>query len=70
MDRAQQFLTQALHIDLADYAFLPEEATSVARPNRTDWTFTWERKTSALRKRRIGCKSGSRAINPEPTSNF
>ncbi len=44
MDRAQQFLTQSLHIDLSNYAFLPEEATSVARPNRTDWTFTWERK--------------------------
>lgn len=44
IDRAQQFLTQALHIDLANYAFLPDEATSVARPNRTDWTFTWERK--------------------------
>ena len=42
--RAQQFLPQALHIDLANYTFLPEEANSVARPNRTDWTFTWERK--------------------------
>ena len=43
LDRAQQFLTQKLHVDLAAYAFLPEEANSVARPNRTDWTFTWER---------------------------
>ena len=24
-------------------SFLPEEANSVARPNRTDWGFTWER---------------------------
>lgn len=44
MDKAQQFLTQALQIDLANYAFLPDETNSVARPNRTDWTFTWERK--------------------------
>lgn len=42
--RAEQFLTQTLHIDLVAYAFLPEEANSNARPNRTDWSFTWERK--------------------------
>ncbi len=43
LNRAQQFLTQILRIDLAPYVFLPEEANSVARPNRTDWSFTWER---------------------------
>ena len=42
--RADQFLTQTLHIDLNTYVFLPEEANSNTRPNRTDWTFTWERK--------------------------
>ena len=42
--RAEQFLTQTLQTDLGAYAFLPEEANSIARPNRTDWTFTWERK--------------------------
>ena len=41
--RAQQFLSQTLHADLAAYTFLPEEANSFARPNRTDWAFTWER---------------------------
>jgi membrane protease YdiL (CAAX protease family) len=41
---AEQFLTQAVHIDLGAYQFLPEEANSNARPNRTDWSFTWERK--------------------------
>jgi membrane protease YdiL (CAAX protease family) len=50
MDRAQQFLTQTLHVDLANYAFLPEEATSVTRPNRTDWTFTWERKNFRVKE--------------------
>lgn len=44
LTRAEQFLTQTLHIDLGAYAFLPEEANSNARPNRTDWSFTWERK--------------------------
>ena len=43
MEKAQQFLTQTLHVDLANYAFLPDEANAVTRPNRTDWTFTWER---------------------------
>jgi membrane protease YdiL (CAAX protease family) len=41
--RAEQFLSETLHANLAAYAFLPEEANSVARSNRTDWTFTWER---------------------------
>lgn len=43
LTRAEQFLTQSLRTDLASYTFLPEEANSIARPNRVDWTFTWER---------------------------
>ncbi len=41
--RAQAFLRDALHTPLENYTFLPEEANSTARPNRTDWSFTWER---------------------------
>jgi Type II CAAX prenyl endopeptidase Rce1-like len=41
--RAQAFLRDALHAPLENYAFLPEESNSTARPNRTDWSFTWER---------------------------
>jgi Type II CAAX prenyl endopeptidase Rce1-like len=40
---AEQFLAQTLHTDLSAYTFLPEEANSNRKPNRTDWTFTWER---------------------------
>ena len=40
---AEQFLTQSLQTDRSAYTFLAEEANSAARPNRTDWTFTWER---------------------------
>ena len=29
--------------DRQSYTFLPEEANSIARTNRTDWSFTWER---------------------------
>ena len=43
LSRAGQFLTQTLHTDLTAYTFLPEEANSAVKPNRTDWTFTWER---------------------------
>ena len=43
LNLAEQFLAQSLHADLSAYTFLPEEANSNARPNRTDWTFTWER---------------------------
>jgi hypothetical protein len=41
--RAEQFLRDTLHTPLAAYTFLPEEVNSIARPNRTDWAFTWER---------------------------
>ena len=41
--RAEDFLRNTLHTPLEEYSFLPEEANSVARPNRTDWGFTWER---------------------------
>jgi hypothetical protein len=43
MARAEDFLVSTLHTPLAAYTFLPEEANSIARPNRTDWSFTWER---------------------------
>src|SRR5579864_2821238 len=43
MARAEQFLRDTLHTPLEAYTFLPEEANSTARPNRTDWSFTWER---------------------------
>jgi membrane protease YdiL (CAAX protease family) len=40
---AQDFLSTKLGLDLAQWDFLPEEANSNKRPNRTDWTFTWEK---------------------------
>jgi len=41
---AQQFLKSMLGTNLDNWNFLPEEANSQARPNRLDWSFTWERK--------------------------
>ncbi len=43
MARAEQFLRGTLQTPLDAYTYLPEEANSTARPNRTDWSFTWER---------------------------
>ena len=40
---AQQFLQSKLDTNLSNWTFLPEEANSLARPNRLDWSFTWER---------------------------
>jgi membrane protease YdiL (CAAX protease family) len=40
---AQQFLQAKLSDNLANWTFLPEEVNSVTRPNRVDWSFTWER---------------------------
>ncbi|HUN62366.1 MAG TPA: CPBP family glutamic-type intramembrane protease [Candidatus Sulfotelmatobacter sp.] len=41
---AQQFAANKLGMDLSQWDFLPSEANSQARPNRVDWSFTWERK--------------------------
>jgi membrane protease YdiL (CAAX protease family) len=41
---AQQFLESKLGTDLNNWTFLPEEVNSITRPNRLDWSFTWERK--------------------------
>ncbi|MGB7844731.1 MAG: CPBP family intramembrane glutamic endopeptidase [Candidatus Acidiferrum sp.] len=41
---AKQFLQTNLGADLVQWEFLPEEANSLTRPNRLDWSFTWERK--------------------------
>lgn len=40
---AQQFLQAKLGTNLSNWTFLPEEANSLIRPNRVDWSFTWER---------------------------
>ena len=44
LDEAQQFLRSKVGTNLEDWNFLPEEASSTARPNRLDWSFTWEKK--------------------------
>jgi membrane protease YdiL (CAAX protease family) len=41
---AQQYLQNNLGINLDNWNLLPEEANSKTRPNRLDWSFTWERK--------------------------
>jgi membrane protease YdiL (CAAX protease family) len=40
---AQNFLVSRLGIDTSQWDFLPEEENSTKRPNRTDWSFTWEK---------------------------
>ena len=40
---AQNFLTAKLSKPAADWDFLAEEANSTKKPNRLDWSFTWER---------------------------
>jgi len=41
---AQNFLTSQLGKDANEWTFLPEEANSEKKPNRLDWSFTWEKK--------------------------
>jgi len=40
---AQNYLSARLGMDLRGWDVLPEEANSNKRPNRTDWSFTWEK---------------------------
>ncbi len=40
---AEAFASDALGQNLASYDFLPAESNSTERPNRRDWSFTWER---------------------------
>ncbi|HXX16853.1 MAG TPA: CPBP family intramembrane glutamic endopeptidase [Candidatus Eremiobacteraceae bacterium] len=44
-ERATAFLQSKLGIDLNPWEFLPAEANSRTRPNRVDWSFTWQLKT-------------------------
>ena len=39
---AESFLRDTLHLDLSRYEFREEEANSTERPNRRDWSFSWE----------------------------
>ena len=41
---AEQYLAAQYGSDLAQYDFLPEESNSTERPNRRDWSFTWQRR--------------------------
>ena len=40
---AQNYLGAKLGMDLRGWDALPEEANSKKKPNRTDWTFSWEK---------------------------
>jgi membrane protease YdiL (CAAX protease family) len=59
---AQDFLKAKLGKSAGDWDFLPEESNSVKRPNRTDWTFTWEkhgfRAKDAPERLQIGLNGG------------
>ena len=41
---AESFLRDTLHVDLSGYEFREEEANLTERPNRRDWSFSWERR--------------------------
>ncbi|MGH9795259.1 MAG: CPBP family intramembrane glutamic endopeptidase [Candidatus Acidiferrales bacterium] len=45
---ADGFLRERLKFDFARYEYLPGETNAFERPKRRDWSFTWERRVSAL----------------------
>jgi membrane protease YdiL (CAAX protease family) len=42
-ETAQNFLTSKLGKPAMNWDFLPEQANSAKKPNRLDWSFTWEK---------------------------
>lgn len=44
LSSAEQFLRTNEGLDLDQWNFLPEEAGSEVKPNRIDWSFSWEKK--------------------------
>ncbi|MGH9791576.1 MAG: CPBP family intramembrane glutamic endopeptidase [Candidatus Acidiferrales bacterium] len=45
---ADEFLRERLQFDFARYEYLSGETNAFERPNRRDWSFTWERRVSVL----------------------
>jgi membrane protease YdiL (CAAX protease family) len=41
---AREFLHGKMGMNLGNWDFLPEEANSSKKPNRLDWSFTWEKR--------------------------
>jgi hypothetical protein len=41
---AESFLRDSLHVDLSQYDFREQETNSTERPNRRDWSFSWEKR--------------------------
>jgi membrane protease YdiL (CAAX protease family) len=64
----QEFLRSKMHVDLSAWDFLSEEANSSKKPNRLDWSFTWEkhgfRAKDAPYRLRVGLE-GDRAGSSE-----
>jgi len=65
---ARNFLRSKMGLDLRTWDFLPEEANSSKKPNRLDWSFTWEkhgfRAKDAPYRLRVGVQ-GDRAGSSE-----
>jgi len=65
---AQNFLRSKIGLDLGAWDFLSEEANSSKKPNRLDWSFTWEkhafRAKDAPYRLRVGLQ-GDRAGSSE-----
>jgi hypothetical protein len=67
---AQQFLQTKLGADLTRWQFLPEEANSEKRPNRVDWSFTWERKDFKAKDAPYRLKIGLQGEDVGSTQEF
>jgi len=65
---AKEFLRGKMGVDLSSWDFLSEEANSSKKPNRLDWSFTWEkhgfRAKDAPYRLRVGLQ-GDRAGSSE-----
>jgi membrane protease YdiL (CAAX protease family) len=67
---AGRFLQTKLRSDLSRWEFLPEEVNSEKRPNRLDWSFTWERKNFRAKEAPYRLKVGLQGENIGSTQEF
>jgi Type II CAAX prenyl endopeptidase Rce1-like len=66
----EKFLTSGVGVDLSGWQFLPEEADSKKRPNRTDWFFTWEKRGFRAKDAPYRMRASLQGERPGATSEY
>ena len=66
----ESFLASQAGVDLSAWQFLPEEADSKKRPNRTDWFFTWEKRDFRAKDAPYRMRASLQGDRPGATAEY